>query len=76
MLGSRRILPHAIDQGTSRRIAIITPTNSPAAAPNTSAAPNARFHAGDRLLAHENRIDASNPKTAAATTAIPMLVNI
>ena len=62
--------------GENRRIAIKTATNRPAAVPSTSAAPNARFHAADRLLAHENTIDTLRPNTAAATIVITMLVNI
>jgi hypothetical protein len=48
--------------GQNCRIAITTTANNPAAVPSTSAAPNARFQAADRLLAHENTIDASSPK--------------
>jgi hypothetical protein len=63
-------------QGENRRIANITATNSPAAAPNANAPPNARFHAADRLLVHENTIEASRPNAPAATAPITMLVNI
>ena len=54
----------------------MTPTNSAAVAPSTSAAPNQRFQMADRLLAHENTTDASRLNEAAATIAVPMLGNI
>ena len=59
----------AARQGENRRIAITTATNIPVAVASTNAAPNARFHAADRLLAHENTVDATKPNPAAATIA-------
>ena len=62
--------------GANRRIAITTATNKEVAVASTSAAPNPMFHAADRLLAHENTIDAISPKAAAAAVVIRTVVNI
>jgi hypothetical protein len=62
--------------GEDQRIAIITTANRPAAVPSTSAAPNARFHAADRLLAQLNTTEASRPNAAAATAASRLVLNI
>lgn len=66
----------AARQGENRRIAIRTATNNPVAVARTNAAPNARFHAADRLLAHENTIDATKPNPAAATIASRIVANM
>jgi hypothetical protein len=62
--------------GEYHRIAMMAAVNRPTAVPSTSAAPNARFHAGDLLLAQVNTIEASRPKTAAAIAAIRLALNI
>src|SRR4030095_6252207 len=63
-------------EGENRRIAITTATKSPAAVPTTSAAPKARVHAADRLLAQLNTIEAIRPNRVAAMIAIDTSVNI